>query len=94
MVADQLFRIHMEIVLRIANNSLLLTLLKESRLTKSNNMKPKSHAAIVKTMKAYKKKTSNTPADAIVKKLKEIKKGSKKEPAREVQMALFRQLSC
>ncbi|HTQ66769.1 MAG TPA: hypothetical protein VMI12_18380 [Puia sp.] len=58
-------------------------------------MKPKSHAAIVKTMKAYKKKSSSaTPADAIVKKLKEIKKTSKKEPAREVQMALFRHLSC
>jgi len=57
-------------------------------------MKPKSHAAVVKSMKAYKKKVaSDTTADAIGKKLKEIKKTSK-DIEREGKMVLFRHLNC
>jgi len=56
-------------------------------------MKSKSHAAVVKSMKAYKKKTvSHTTADAIGKKLKEIKKASK-NTEREGKMVLFRHLN-
>jgi hypothetical protein len=56
-------------------------------------MKPKSHAAVVKSMKAYKKKNaSRTTADAIGKKLKEIKKTSK-DTEREGKMVLFRHLN-
>jgi len=56
-------------------------------------MKPKSHAAIVKSMKAYKKKASNTTATAIEKKLVEIKKSSKSKTTSEAKLALFRHLS-
>ena len=54
-------------------------------------MKPKSHAAIVKSMKAYKKKSSTSTAQAIGKKLAEIKKTSK-NTEREGNIALFRHL--
>jgi len=55
-------------------------------------MKSKSHAAVVKTMKAYKKKSSSrSTADAIVKKLTEIKKTSK-DTEREGKIVLFRHL--
>ena len=58
-------------------------------------MKPKSHTAIVKSIKAYKKKNGSVkPAEAIVKKLKEIKKTSKDEAKREGNLALFRHLHC
>lgn len=56
-------------------------------------MKPKSHAAIVKSMKAYKKKKSDdSTANAIGKKLAEIKKSSKNTD-REGNLALFRHLN-
>jgi hypothetical protein len=56
-------------------------------------MKSRSHAAVVKSMKAYKKKVaSRTTADAIGKKLKEIKKTSK-DTEREGNMILFRHLN-
>jgi len=56
-------------------------------------MKSKSHAAVVKTMKAYKKKSSSrSTADAIVKKLTEIKKTSK-DTEREGKIVLFRHLN-
>ncbi len=56
-------------------------------------MKSRSHAAVVKSMKAYKKKAATrSTADAIGKKLKEIKKTSK-DTRREVNMILFRHLN-
>ncbi|MBS1600116.1 MAG: hypothetical protein JST75_17955 [Bacteroidetes bacterium] len=56
-------------------------------------MKSKSHAAVVKSMKAYKKKNiASDTGDAIVKKLKEIKKTSK-DTEREGKMVLFRHLN-
>lgn len=56
-------------------------------------MKSRSHAAVVKSMKAYKKKiSSRNTAEAIVKKLKEIKKTSK-NTEREGKLVLFRHLN-
>jgi hypothetical protein len=56
-------------------------------------MKSRSHAAVVKSMKAYKKKSSSrNTAEAIVKKLTEIKKTSK-NTEREGKIVLFRHLN-
>jgi len=70
----------------------ILSLYKGSVVVKkSNSMKLRSHAAVVKSMKAYKKKSSQKPGEAIVKKLKEIKKTSK-NTEREGKLILFRHL--
>jgi hypothetical protein len=54
-------------------------------------MKPKSNAAIIKSMKAKKKKVSyRQTASAIEKKLVEIKTESKRSTALHTNLALFR----
>jgi len=62
-------------------------------IPKSISMKLRSHAAVVKSMKAYKKKKSGITAEqAVVKKIAEIKKSSGESAGREVRLALFRHL--